>query len=328
MRVKMYIHGLFLGILFSAGQAGASTFSSLYVFGDSLSDIGSSPSAVLSIYKLLLGNCDPNHPCPPYYDGRYSNGPVTAEYLANAILPGGGNSTNFQDYAVAGSTTGIGNVGDSGSATSLGLGLPGMAEQFVAYFASSVGTTPSPNALYMIWGGGNDLNNGGVAITAADNIATYVNELLASGAKYILVPNLPDLGLTPSALALGAAGEAALNLASLAFNQELATKLTALSVEFPKADIIDFNTYNFFNNLLQNAAAYGFTNTTDACVSASFQVCSNPSAYIFWDSEHPTTQVDALLGAALTDAVAPVPVPAAIWLFVTGLGALFFRRRL
>lgn len=327
MRVKKHILGLCLGIVFCAGQAEATTFSSLNVFGDSLSDIGSSPSAVLSVYNLLLGNCDPNYACPPYYEGRFSNGPVAAEYLANTVLPGGANSTNFQGYAVGGSTTGIGNIGDGGSATSLGLGLPGMAEQFAAYFASTIGTSPNHNALFMVWGGGNDLNNGGAAITAADNIATYVDALLVSGAMNILVPNLPNLGLTPNAFALGTAAEAALTQATLAFNLELATKLSALSVEYPKADIVNFNTYNFFNNLLQNAVSYGFTNTTDACVSATLQACSNPSAYIFWDGEHPTTQVDALLGTALAGALAAVPVPSAVWLFATGLCGWFFSRR-
>ena len=52
---------------------------------------------------------------------------------------------------------------------------------------------------------------GGSATTAADNIANYVDELAISGVKNILVPNLPDLGLTPDALALGPTAAQALN---------------------------------------------------------------------------------------------------------------------
>ncbi|MGD0961694.1 MAG: SGNH/GDSL hydrolase family protein [Methylomonas sp.] len=322
MRVKNCILGLLFSVSFGAGPAGASAFSSFYVFGDSLSDIGSSPSAVMSVYNLLLDNCDPSYPCPPYYEGRFSNGPVTAEYLANAVLPGGANSANFHDYAVGGSTTGIGNVGDGGSATNIGLGFPGMEAQFAAYFTSSIGTTPNPNALFMVWGGGNDLTYGGSVTTAADNIAGYVDELAASGAKNILVPNLPDLGLTPDALAQGTAAAQALNLASQQFNQLLATQLSNLSEKFPGVRIVDFDTYDFFDNLLKNAVNYGFTDITDACVSASFQACSNPASYIFWDGEHPTTHVDSILGPALADAMT-APLPPAAWLFAAGLYGLY-----
>lgn len=79
----------FLAFLLTATNVWAMSFSGLVAFGDSLSDAGSNPSAVLSIYNLLGGNCDPFHSCPPYFDGRYSNGPVAAEYLANSMLPGG-----------------------------------------------------------------------------------------------------------------------------------------------------------------------------------------------------------------------------------------------
>lgn len=85
---KIRILLIALLIFFSVvGSTWSMPFSSMYVFGDSLSDGGSSPSAVLSIYKLLGGNCDPSHPCPPYFEGRYSNGVVAAEYLAQQILP-------------------------------------------------------------------------------------------------------------------------------------------------------------------------------------------------------------------------------------------------
>lgn len=53
-------------LFFGSGSAGAASFSSLYVLGDSLSDTGASSSSVLSIYNLLAGNCDPGHPCSPF----------------------------------------------------------------------------------------------------------------------------------------------------------------------------------------------------------------------------------------------------------------------
>ena len=50
-----------LVVLLSGGSASAaSPFSSLIVFGDSLSDVGDNPSAVTSLYKELGGNCHHN----------------------------------------------------------------------------------------------------------------------------------------------------------------------------------------------------------------------------------------------------------------------------
>ena len=116
MKIRVAL-ATFSVLLFTGGSASAATFSSLYTFGDSLSDIGSSPSAVTSIYKLLGDNCDPSHPCGPYFHGRFSNGPVATEYLAGSLFPGGVNSTNFRSYSVGGATSGVGNSGDGGSAT-------------------------------------------------------------------------------------------------------------------------------------------------------------------------------------------------------------------
>ena len=120
MKNRLASFVVLLTFLVGGANVWATPFNSLIAFGDSLSDSGGSPSAVLSIYKLLGGNCDPFHPCPPYFEGRYSNGQVAVEHLANAVLPGGGSSANFYDFAVSGATTGIGNYGDGGNASTPG----------------------------------------------------------------------------------------------------------------------------------------------------------------------------------------------------------------
>ena len=75
-------------------MAAAAPYSAMYVFGDSLSDNGNIPAA--SGYR----------PSAPYYDGRFSNGPVAVEYLANNLGIG---AADFHDYAVGGATTGLDN---------------------------------------------------------------------------------------------------------------------------------------------------------------------------------------------------------------------------
>ncbi|MGA7179583.1 MAG: SGNH/GDSL hydrolase family protein [Thiobacillaceae bacterium] len=300
----------------------ATPFDGLYVFGDSLSDAGNNPSAVLSIYKILgtfynvPGVCDPGHPCPPYDSGRYSNGPVAAEYVANAILPGGANPTNFFSFAVAGATTGIGNYGDGGKAGSKGAyGLPGIAQEIGLYNSLSGGVA-DPNALYFVWGGANDFLTLDYPTLAAQNIAAYVAELAGEGATHILVPNLPDLGLTPYVQSLGSTAVATAQGFSQLFNTTLAGLLDNLDSQFPNADIIQFDTYSFLNDVVANPARYGFTDTQDACLSSQLVPCANPNQYVFWDGFHPTTQADAVIAAAFASAV---PEPSTIALLAAGL---------
>ena len=100
-----------LAIMLVAGLAAfasASTFTSVIVYGDSLSDNG-------NLYALT------GQPPAPYYNGRFSNGPVAVEYLASTL------GVPLSDFAWGGATTGIGNHGDGGTPTSYGaFGLPGM----------------------------------------------------------------------------------------------------------------------------------------------------------------------------------------------------------
>ena len=80
--------------------------SSLFVFGDSLSDGGN--SGIVS--RAATGGTN-TYPPSPYYNGQYSNGPVAVEYLWNSYNPG---DTSFKpslaggtNYAIGGATTGL-----------------------------------------------------------------------------------------------------------------------------------------------------------------------------------------------------------------------------
>lgn len=320
MNFNKNIISLFFALSIGSGSVGATSFSNLTVFGDSLSDIGASSSAVFSIYKILGGNCDPGHPCSPYYDGRFSNGPVAVEYLADSILPGGANSSNFQSYAIAGSTTGIGNYGDGGSVDSYGnFFLPGMEVQ-ATYYLSSINT--NSDALHLIWGGANDYLTGDSSTGAAQNITDFVERFATEGAKNILVPNLPDLSLTPFVQSQGSFVINGAHDFSLEFNQALSGHLDDLSSLFPATNIFQFDTFTLFNDIFQNPAAYGFANTDDACVMLP-DVCVDSAGYLFWDDFHPTTQVHNIFASAMTSSV---PIPISILFFATGLLSLLFAK--
>ena len=316
-----FLVAICLGLVLGA-NAWAAPYSGLYVFGDSLSDAGSSPSAITSIYKLLGNACDAAHPCPPYVDGHYSNGLTAAERLADEILPGGANAGNFFSFAVSGSTTGIGNFGDGGSAISAGAyTLPGMVQQLGLYqsMLPGLGGMADANALYFVWGGANDFLTLDSPVVAAQNIANHVGALAAMGASTILVPNLPDLALTPFAMLSGLEVQA--QLFSISFNTTLAPLLSALDGALP-ARIIQFDTFALFNDIVANPAGAGFGNATDACLLSPG--CTNPDEFIFWDSFHPTAAAHGHIAGAFAQAV---PEPGSLLLLASALLLLAWRKK-
>jgi phospholipase/lecithinase/hemolysin len=321
-----------LGITLAFGQMEAYAYSGLYAFGDSLSDMGGSSAAEMSLHNTL-GFCDPAHPCPIYDNGRFSNGPVAIEYVAQAL-----NIANVHGYAVAGSTSGIGNYIDDGNASTLGNGiqippfinipaLPGMDQQLDTFAAQTNGVA-DPNALYFVWGGSNDLfaagNNASAqtAIDAASNITKFVGNLAGMGAQHIVVANLPNIGLTPEA-ASNSQAQLAASSYSVGFNQLLAGGLNSLYASFPTLDLVQFDTYGLFNQIYFNPALYGFSNVTDACFDG-LSVCTNPDSYLFMDNVHPTTRTHEILGAAIVSAV---PLPPSMLFFVTGIFGWLFHSK-
>ncbi len=280
----------------------AGTFNGLVVYGDSLSDNG-------NLYGAI------GYPPPPYYMGRFSNGPVAAEYLAQGL------NVPLTDWAWGGATTGIGNIADGGNQTQLGLlGLPGMTTSFLAT-EGLITQQMAQNSLFMVWGGPDDFTANGLSTHTADvgvsDLLGIVNGLKSIGVQHILVPGMPDLGVTPEYIKNGL-GQQGSQLSAY-FNAKLLAGLQGTGA-------IYFDTYSLLDAIVQNPQKYGFSNVTDPCFDG-VNVCSDPNSYLFWDDIHPTTSAHQLLAA---DFEAAVPEPASLVMFGTGVIGVFgfVRRRL
>lgn len=289
-------------VALAAGPAVAGPYSQIVSFGDSLSDVGN--------YAILTGNVLQ----PPYYMGRASNGPIWLDDLAAKFgLPGPVPSlAGGTDYAYDGATAGP-----------LATYVPNIQQQVQLYLQSA--QKADPKAIYTVWAGGNDFLGGGTdPAGSASADAAAVAALLAAGAKTVVVPNLPALGITPYGQSLGTSGAAALSKVSLQYNADLAADLAALRLTYPaaKIDLLDINALS--NSILQDPSKYGITDTTDAALTLLQQGQDiDPNTFLFWDGVHPTATGHALIADAAFTAL--VPEPAGLTLAGICLGALTLR---
>jgi len=285
----------------------ASPFGAEVVFGDSLSDDGniSIASGYPNIMKFTT------NPGPIVDEDLASHYGLT---LAPSLLGG-------TDYAWGGA--GILN-NDPGTPA----GVPLISTQIEGYLAAN--PKLSPNTLYSVLGGANDIfyaatltalnletsTQAGTAVeTAAQEEVTLIGGLKAAGAHYIIVYNLPDIGITPAAASLGPTGQAGLTALSEAFNTILNSGLGVIGT-----NIIPVNLFSLVHEVAAAPQAYGFTNaTTPACTTASSLNCTPAtlvapnaaSTYLFADSVHPTTALDALI-AQYVEAELAAPAQASL----------------
>jgi phospholipase/lecithinase/hemolysin len=301
-----------VALVLTASLVSAEPFTTVIVIGDSLADSGNAFRAT----STLPGQAIPVS--PPFFRGRFSNGFMWVEHLANVlglqITPSLDGGTNF---AFGGAKTGqdINNIFQR----DIGVVIPSLRAQVAAYrltLADPTLTDPTrvkrapADALYIVWGGANDLREAvqkgtagatpaSVASDAVNNIATVIRELQSAGAIYFLVPNLSDLGRTPQHVALGPAAIQLATELSTAFNDALKSTLQQLESTLP-VHIARLDIARRFQEVTANPQNFGVTNVTDACLSgdpfAPGTVCATPDSYIFWDAiGHPTAVAQDLI---------------------------------
>jgi phospholipase/lecithinase/hemolysin len=211
------------------------------------------------------------------------------DYLANEM------GAQLEDRALGGAKTSGHNSG------SLLYGLDWQVDLFV--LQTGAGTDLS-DVLFVIWAGGNDFlsmqptdNPALVIANAINNIQGAMDDLLAIGAKNILVMSLPDLGEAPLNNWNPVLSANASEL-SRAFNHYLVMMLCSYLNFLPDHNFYYVDTFELLDFIVINPAGFGFSNVTNSAggiVSDPFNI---PAGYAFWDTIHPTTAAHRIVAAA------------------------------
>lgn len=265
----------------------------LFAFGDSLTDIG-------RLFTLTLEQLPPS---PPYFDGRFSNGPLAVETLAEQLGVKHSQPTNF---AIGGALTDATNNLDT-----VAFQFGGLLTQIDQFSSEASALGADGKDLYFVWAGANDFlglvenpveDPTPVLLQAVSNIATAVSTLASLGAENILVALAPNLGRVP--LSLQANLLAPLTALTNAFNAALADALSDLEATLEHTNIVLVDLFTTSEEIAQDPAAFGFTNVEDPYLTGFTPTdpAADPDTFFFWDGVHPTTRSHSLFADTFYEA--------------------------
>jgi phospholipase/lecithinase/hemolysin len=288
-----------LAVLLFAVKAHAA-YSSLYVFGDSLS---------------AMSGGGFQYPPPPgvtatnYWNGRFSNGQVWVEYLA--ALENIPFSTN----------TDFSNFGDDSSEVYLNL-----------VYGNYYPPKDIATSLYILWPACSDcfllaLFDGTNSWTddiqtEMTNISDSVDILYQQGVRTLVMPNAVDISTVPfftktlpaltSNTVAVAPYLAAARAGVIQYNTALASNINYLGAKYPALTLRAPDFYSQLNYIIAHTSAYGITKTNidvledSALADKSF---TGPGAnYLFWDYLHPTTKVHSIIANFVAQNITPMAI--------------------
>ncbi|KAH7662047.1 GDSL lipase/esterase protein [Dioscorea alata] len=327
----------------AAAQYGSSQPTALFVFGDSLSDVGNNN------YLFTIARCD-----FPHYGidfpggkptGRCSNGKNIPDFLADELgvpSPKSYMSLNrtmkpgkfLEGVNFASASAGILNTTHKWHSSNIPL------DTQIDYYSSVVGDLEESmgivwtkcfisNSIFFISIGGND-----VQVSNGTGISNFVSLLISTlkgqleklynlGARKFAFMGLEPLGCCPALRAVNkSTGDCnnEVNQISVRYNEQAAHLLQEMQSKHVDINYSFFNAYRVFTQYINDPRTYGFNNVTVACCGMGFlrgeilcnpsaSYCSNRTEYLFWDGWHQTEAATKLLVNTAFDGSPPDVFP-------------------
>ena len=178
-------------------------------------------------------------------------------------------------------------------------------------FLLRTGGAASPQSLYVIEMGSNDIrdafqiyavggNGGPVLGQALGSIALNIQRLYVAGARNFLVWVAPNVALTPAIRSLPPAAQGLATFLTQVFNANLTGLLAQLSAGLPGISFRRLDVDQILNAIVADPGTFSLESVTTACLTpndAPF-TCKHPDQFLFWDGIHPTKAGHAILAAA------------------------------
>lgn len=324
MTRRMILAAAALTVLGHGVQASAFSdpYTSFWALGDSLTDNGN----VFAIAPTAI-------PSPPYFEGRVSSGPTYAEYLAADFTAQGKPNANLA-FAGAQAVANLDAIPDLQVQAFAPVPIYADGTAGLSTRATQFGMRP----LVSLFIGSNDVlravAGGADPVAAARNAAATVldtiDALTLFGARDFLVFGLPDFALIPRLNTAPEFVRDAATAAAMTFDATIASGIGGLP---GSTAVIQIDVITALRDIIDDPDPLGLTNVTDSCITFGMDadgsrtitgVCADPASYAFFDDIHPSGTTHLALANATRAVVAPspVPLPAAGWAFLAGLGAL------
>lgn len=276
-----------IGAFLFSGIVAASPLHNIVVFGDSLSDNG-------NLYEFMKHQLPPS---PPYFEGRFSNGPVWIEHLIASYFPTDPNE-HLLDYA----------FGGAGVSEEDGDDVLFTLKREVDSYLLAHNDQASADSLYIVWIGANNYLGMPTEIEQTlqdvnEGINHALERLAQKGAKHILLLNLPDLGRTPAGLEFGSVET--LSYFANQHNQNLNRDIEHFKQKYPDINWLLFDLNKSFDDVLENPESYGFNNITGTCVNSMVDDFTKKSVLKMVARVKPSKGSDACDGYLFFDLVHP-----------------------
>ena len=279
-------------VLPSQAAATQGAFTSVYVFGDALSTTTANTAGL-----------DPSDgEMKDYYGGRYSNGRVWVEVLAQRLGTTVGYNLSYYDC----------NSAD----------LSNNVKSF------NISPSVAANTLFVVWGDNADLfdvvnaGNGDnqsaynkVIIAGTNDELFVIKNLAAKGVQTLVMPSVVDISQVPYfSQDYTTAYLQMMHNESIAYNLAFSNMLNVARQACPGLTIYEPDFFSLLNTVLTNGPAYGLTNaiyegaTIDALDYYDYKNNTNGlgTNFVYWDMLDPSAKLHEIMADEAMQMVAPV----------------------
>ncbi|XP_022753924.1 GDSL esterase/lipase At5g55050-like [Durio zibethinus] len=321
----------------------------VFVFGDSLVDVGNNNHLAVSVAKANFPHNGIDFPTKKP-TGRFCNGKNAADFIAEKVgLPSSppylslwkkNNASYVNGVSFASGGAGIFN----GTDQFFGQAIP-LTKQVENYMAvhkilvQQMGSSAAENhfskSIFAIIIGSNDLFDyfGSSNLRKKNSPQQFVElmtntlkgqlkRLYAFGARKFFLAGIGAIGCIPAERAKNKTQECneERNFWSVKYNELLKAMLNSLKSELQGVNYSYFDTYSIMQNLIQKPSAYGFNEIKAACCGLGdlkakvpcvpiSTYCSNRNDHVFWDLYHPTEATARIFADTLFDGTSQYSVP-------------------